>query len=405
MKVSDTNQTLPNLPVSGPPKTHLTDVSRYPKEFVLFTYFVLVLIFLAFTAFLARMYHKNVHVLAEGWFAKGESEFKAGNPADAIVDYRNALAYSPGNPIFQLHLAQALSVGGPNHVGEARSYLLNLLAESPGSGEINLYLARISKDSMSDALRYYNAAIYGYWENDPLVMRWDVRHELSEYLLSRGTIDQAQPEIIALAQEVPPGDLGRQKAAAALLLRVNLWRRALDEYDAILAAHKHDQDALAGAGIASFHIGQYPRAIAYFDQLPRERRDAADIASLLATTQNIQAENPFLPQLSDAERARRTLKALEVAESRLEACTGQAGTAAPSAPSSVSQLQQLRDQLKSRPQNWAEQSLAHDQSQVDAAMALVFQAESAAAAQCGEPQDPANHALLLIAQSENGKEQ
>lgn len=404
MSVGDTSHTVSNLPPPGSSKTDLTDVSRYPREFILFTYLALVLIFLAFTAFVARMYHKDVHVLADGWFAKGEAEFKAGNTNDAIVDYRNALAYSAGNPVFQLHLAQALSVAQPGHVAEARSYLLNLLAESPGSGEINLYLARISKDSMGDALRYYNGAIYGYWENDPVLMRWNVREELCEYLLDRGTIDQAQPEIIALAQEVPVGDLARQKQAASLLLRVNLWSRAFDQYRAILAVHRRDQDALAGAGIASFHIGQYPRAITYFDQLPRERRDAPDISSLLATTQDIQLESPFLPKLPDAERARRTLKALELAQARLEACAAQPPSPVP-ASAFGSQSQQLRDQFKSSSPNWTEKSLARDQSQIDAAMALVFQAENAAATQCGEPQDPANRALLLIGQSENGRGQ
>jgi tetratricopeptide (TPR) repeat protein len=406
MQVSDTNQNPQNVPVAGHANAKLMDVSRYPREFVLFSYFALVLIFLGFTALVARMYHKNVHVLADGWFARGESELRAGNPAGALIDYRNALAYSPGNPVFQLHLAQALSVAGPDHVSEARSYLLNLLVESPGSGEINLYLARTSKDSIRDAMRYYSSAIYGYWENDPVLMRWNVRRELCDYLLNRGTIDQAQPQIIALAQEVPTGDLALQKEAAALLLRVNLWDRALDEYRAILTAHKHDDDALAGAGIASFHLGEYARAIAYFDELPAERRNQTDISSLLATTQDIQLESPFLEKLSDAERASRTLKAIALAEGHLDACASRPGAGSVLAPNSpAAQLQQLRDQFKSSSPNWTERSLAHDQSQIDAAMALVFLAENAAAAQCGEPQDPANHALLLIGQSQNGGEQ
>jgi len=402
MKVSDTTQSLPNLPARDA-DTELTDTSGYPREFILFMCFALLLILLAFTAFVARMYHKDVHVLADGWFAKGESELKAGNAKDAVVDYRNALAYSPANSIFQLHLARALSIAGPDHMGEARSYLLGLLAQSPGNGEINLYLARISKDSMGDALRYYNGAIYGYWEHDPVVMRWSVRRELCDYLLSRGTIDQAQPEIIALAQDVPPGDLARQKDAASLLLRVSLWARALDQYGAVLAVHKRDSDALVGAGIAAFHIGQYTRAVTYFDQLSPERRNAPDVSSLLATTQDIQTESPFLAKLSGKERAIRTLKALALVQARLESCSAQPPVAPVLAVPSVTQLQQLRNELKSP--TWTERSLAGDQSQVDAAMALVFEAENAAASQCGEPQDPPNRALLLIGQSENGREQ
>jgi len=396
MNVSQPSQTLQS------PESIKADAaagSGYPREFVLFICFLLVLMLLAFTAFLARMYHKDIHVVADGWFSRGESEFKLGNPSEAIVDYRNALAYSPGNPIFQLHLAEALTVAGRRD--EARSYLLNLLTENPGSGQINLDLARNSLDSMPDSMRYYNGAIYGYWESDPMMMRWKVRRELCEYLLNRRAADQVEPEIIALAQEVPSNDVESQKVAAALLLRVNLWSRALEEYRAILAAHKSDQDALAGAGIASFHLGQYARATLYFDQLPRERREASDIARLLSTTQAIEAENPFFPRLSDADRARRITKALALAQGRLEDCMAQLTPVL----SGAAQLQPLLNQLRSRSPNWNERAFAHNQSQVDAAIALVFQAENAATAQCGEPQDSPNRALSLIGQSESAGEQ
>lgn len=410
MTVSETDQSYPSPSGTESPTPDPKRDSAYPLEFVLLGYFALVVVLLGITAFIARMYHKDVHVLADNWFAKGEAKFKSGDAAQAVIDYRNALVYSPGNAVFQLHLAQALSAV-PGRRDEARSYLLNLLTESPGSGEINLDLARIEKDSMRDALRYYNGAIYGVWEKDPAVMRWNVRRELCEYLLTRGTMDQAQPEIIALAQEVPPGDVAREKDAAALLLRVKLWSRAFDEYRAVLARNKHDEDALAGAGIAAFQMSEYARAIPYFNQLPPQRRAAADVSSFLSTARDIDAENPFVRELPSEQRVRRALAALAQAESRLQQCLRQTGgssnSAQPPAQSSAqaaAQLQKLYAAIQEATDKWNQKTLARDPSEVDALMQLVFQAENAAAQQCGEPQDAADRALLLIAQSQTGAE-
>ena len=179
------------------------DPRIYSREAVLLGCIVLLVLFVLVTAAFNRMYHKKIHVLADNWFAQGEASFQAGDIQSALIDYRNALVYSPGNTKFQFHLALALAAVGRGD--EGRTYLLNLLSESPGSGEVNLALARIAarKGATSEAIRYYHAAIYGEWENNPIGMRWQVRRELSEYLLDRGEAQQAVPEIIALSDDTP----------------------------------------------------------------------------------------------------------------------------------------------------------------------------------------------------------
>jgi Flp pilus assembly protein TadD len=374
----------------------------YPRAAVLLSCLVLLLVLLAFTAFISRMFHKKVHTLADDWFAEGESDFQKGEAAQAVVDYRNALVYSPGNPLFQLHLAQSLMLAG--RVNEAQSYLLSLLTVSPADGEINLDLARTAQNSMPDALRYYHGAIYGVWQRDPVVMRWNVRRELCEYLLARSTVAQAQPEIIALAQDVPAGDIDSQKVAAALLLRGRLWTRALDAYRAILAVHKHDEDALAGAGIAAFQLGQYSRALSYFGELSPQRQSDPDVSSLLAEARDVEAETPYARDLSSDERARRTLVAIARAESRLSQCSQQIDQPVVATPA-VTQLQEMHASVEAAQGKWTRPVLARDPAEIDAAMQWVFQAETAAARQCGDPQDAADRALLLIAQSQTGAEQ
>ena len=142
------------------------------RELVMLLCVLALVVMLALTALLSRLYHKKIHTLADAMFAQGETDEQAGQVNAALTDYRNALAYNPTNPLFQFHLAKALAAA--NRGEEARSYLLNLLSESPGSGEVNLELARIAAhvNSMADAMRYYQGAIYGEWSSDPMAMRW-----------------------------------------------------------------------------------------------------------------------------------------------------------------------------------------------------------------------------------------
>src|SRR5271156_3577471 len=170
------------------------------RELVLILCVLALVLLLALTALLSRMYHKKIHTLADAMFAEGDADEQAGRVNAALADYRNALAYNPANPMFQFHLAKALAAAGSGE--EARSYLLNLLSESPGSGEVNLELARIAahNSSMADAMRYYQGAIYGEWDRDPIGMRWQARRELCEFLLNRGEGKHAAPEVVS-----PPG--------------------------------------------------------------------------------------------------------------------------------------------------------------------------------------------------------
>src|SRR5271170_8072620 len=165
------------------------------RELVMLLCVLALVVMLALTALLSRLYHKKIHTLADAMFAQGEADEQAGRVNAALTDYRNALAYNPSNPLFQFHLAKALSAASRGE--EARSYLLNMLSESPGRGEVNLELARIAahNNSMADAMRYYQGAIYGEWDADPIGMRWQARRELCEFLLNRGAVKQAAPEV------------------------------------------------------------------------------------------------------------------------------------------------------------------------------------------------------------------
>jgi tetratricopeptide (TPR) repeat protein len=383
------NATSPNT-VSEEPARILS------REWVLILCVLALVLLLALTALLSRMYHKKIHTLADAMFAQGEADEQAGQVKAVLADYRNALAYNPGNPMFQFHLAKALAAAGRGE--EARSYLLNLLSESPGSGEVNLELARIAKNNNSivDAMRYYQGAIYGEWDSDPIAMRWQVRRELCEFLLSRGAVKQAAPEVIALEENTPAGDWARLKIVAQLLLRTQQWNRALEVDRALLAADANDAESLAGAAQCAFELGQYVTAMEYFDRLPPEWREAPDLADRYDMTRRIFAADPFLSGLSAAARVQRVSNALALAETRAENCARQTGQSLEQAPPRTG-LQRVYQQGKDLQQDWIPRYLERFPDRLDAAMAYVFSVENAAAA-CGEPQGD-DRALWLLDRS------
>jgi tetratricopeptide (TPR) repeat protein len=367
------------------------------RELVLLLCVLALVLMLALTALFSRLYHKKIHTLADAMFAQGEADEQAKNFNAALTDYRTALVYNPGNARFQFHLAKALAAAGRDE--EARSYLLNLLSESPGSGEINLELARIAAhiNSMADAMRYYQSAIYGEWDRDPIGMRWQARRELCEFLLNRGAVKQAAPEVIALAENTPADDPLRLKITGQLLLRTQQWSRAQELYQTLLAANRNDEQSLAGAAQAAFELGQYVTAMEYFDRLTRERREQPDLLNLYDMTGRVLAVDPFLSGLPPEVRSQRAANALSLAQTRAEACAPQTGRPLDQTPPQTD-LQRLYQQDKNLQQDWIQRNLQRFPDRLEAAMAFVFNVENAAALACGEPQGD-DRALWLLGRS------
>jgi predicted Zn-dependent protease len=176
---------------------------RYVQRRVLLLSLIPLALLFALTATLASTYHLREAGLVQEWTHAGDQDMSAGQPDKALEDFRNALAYDSENNAVQLRLAEALLAG--DRLPEARSYLLNLWDRSPGSGEINLDLARVSMHlgDQAQAIRYFRTAIYGVWEKDPAQQRRKARRELYDYLISQGRTSDAEAELAGLAADTP----------------------------------------------------------------------------------------------------------------------------------------------------------------------------------------------------------
>jgi tetratricopeptide (TPR) repeat protein len=357
-----------------------------------------ILVFLV-TGSLTRLYHIKEKSLAQYWFAQGERELTAGRASNALTAFRTALVYSPDDSNLQLHLAEALAAAG--RIEEARAYLLQLLEETPGSGKVNLELARIAarENNVPEAVRAFHNAIYGVWEERPLQNQLNARLELYKFL--RGRSPEADAELLELAANAPPEDGPLHAELGRMFFENKTYERAFAEYQRALGVNPRNEEALSGAGRAAFELGDYRNAEIYLARAHHEKRDDAELARMLETSRLVLANDPYGPGLPRAERARRAARAFEEAFARLKDCALERGENVNASPQTELQAAYARAEEIRR--EVTERKLLRSPDRMTDAMDLAFEMEQLSAQQCGEPQG-LDQALLLIGEMHRGAE-
>jgi len=274
--------------------------------------------FFAFTFSVNRLYTEKRRNLSAYWFQQGQEELEQGSPQTAIPRLRTALLYSHENSLHVFNLARALAAA--NRVPEARSYLLNLLEQEPGNGQVNLELARLAakENDANHARRYFNAAIYGAWEGDPLVKRQQARQELINFLIADDLKTQAHGELMSYTAEMPSTP-NAQLWVARTFTKLGDDRSALDFYVAASQTNRRDVTALLGAGWAAFRLGRYREALEYFKGAESLHEDPSTLQMIELVTSVIEL-NPFDSSISAAERRHRLMLAMGIADQRLKTC-------------------------------------------------------------------------------------
>lgn len=365
---------------------------REPASLVLLS--GLLIVFFTFVTGLSRIYFSQQQSLAVRWSSRGQADLSAHNYQPAVDELRAALRYSRDDHDYQLGLAEALI--GLGKTDEAETYLVNLWAEQPENGRVNLDLARVAaRDGQTQrAQRYYHNAIYANWPGDQEEEIRQARIELIEYLLRIKSNAQAESELISL-QVYLGDDTKDQSRLGDLFMQAGDNEHALAAYRMSLKAEPHDAVALAGAGNAAFALGRYSTALHYFEQrlslVPKDdqSRDKMAMAELVLKM------DPFRPQIPVAERDRAVVDDFAIAGDRLKSCTAAGGS-----PSSdpKKNLQQTWDDLK---RQVTLNGLRRNPDMVNATMATVFAIERQANAHCGGPSN-ADTALLLISKLNEG---
>jgi tetratricopeptide (TPR) repeat protein len=372
-----------------------------PRETVLLLCIPVLAVLFAITSLAAKIYHAKQRGLAAEWYHRGEANLKAGQPSRAIEDFGKAMFYSRANALYQLRLAQAMLAA--NQVVEARPYLLQLWERTPGSGTVNLELARVAMrtGAVSEAIRYYQNAVYGVWEKDPEEQRRRVRLELCEYLLGQGLRNDAQAVLIALAADLPK-DAQLYARVGTLFLKAEDWSRALDTFRQALRLDQRQQTAQAGAGEAAFQMANYREARRYLERAVRLNPQDAAAAQRLEITNLILSLDPLERGLSSRESARRVAHAYQQTVERLRTCAAKSGQAL-EGQQPMTDLQTAYARATEMRPEVHQAFLRRNSDLLMRTMELVFEIEELTARKCGHPED-VDLALLLIARKYGGAE-
>jgi tetratricopeptide (TPR) repeat protein len=329
-------------------------------------------------------------------YEAGLAQLQSAHSENALDDFRAALSYDRDNAEYQLSLARALRDTG--RLDESEAYLLHLWSAAPQDSTINLALARLAarRHSIDDAIRYYHSAIYGFWPNTPDENRLRTRFELIEFLLQQNAFPQAQGELMALAQVVPP-DTTQHLIAADLFLRAHDDANALAQYEAALKIEPKNAAALAGAGAVAFQMGQYGSAQSFLQKALDADPQNAQARDHLKTTDLVLATDPFLRRISDAERNRRVIAAFNHAGDRLKSCAeaNHLDLSAASTSNPGNDLTALWSRWQSARPQLHQLNSPSNVDLPDTLMDIVFQIERQTSQMCGPPAG-VDLALLLL---------
>jgi tetratricopeptide (TPR) repeat protein len=212
-----------------------------------------------------------------------------------------------------------------------------------------------------------------------------------------------------------------------MMLEAGANNRALEQFQKALELDRRNHEALVGAGLSSFALGDDRAVVRYLGQASREKPQAGQTGTLdprasrdLSVATADLSLDAFVPGLTTPERARRSEQSYEVAKVRLEDCAKSLSVwlpkpiAAPSRsspPSSTppANLNPAPDDMLSaytealKMQNSArEAELTRNPELIDSLTKLVIELESVATARCGPPLEVEDEALARIAQRAGG---
>ena len=252
---------------------------------------------------------------AAEWFRRGQVAMQSGDVDAAIDALRRATVRDRDDKRYILALAQAL-VLKKDHDG-ARSVLMTLREAEPEDREVNLQLARLAaaRQDVTEALRFYHNALYAPWPNEMVDARRAVRLELARFLLGHHQTGRALSELLALTADMPD-EIALHLQVAQLFADAGDETHAVEQFTLALRQDPGNRQAIAGAGLAAFRLGDYAAARSYLRRLP----DADDVRATREVAELVLSRDPLTARLGSAERRQRLVADISDVHQRIQAC-------------------------------------------------------------------------------------
>jgi tetratricopeptide (TPR) repeat protein len=271
--------------------------------------------------FLARTERQENRAEANRLAAAGRALIDKGTPADAVAQFKGAIAIERENRAYWLELGQAQLDAG--ELTDAETSLTELLRRDSTAGAANLALARvlIKEGRITDAVSAYHSAVYGHWDKDAEANRLAVRFELVNVLAQQGSKEELLAELLPLL-DMSPDDLSVRKRMGHLFLVAASPVRAGEIFRDILKQHPQDADAYAGLGESEFARGNYQTARADFRVASNLRPEDEGIRGRLELCSAVLALDPMQRGLGPQERYQRSFRMLELVTGAIGRCGG-----------------------------------------------------------------------------------
>jgi len=300
----------------------------FQDTIALLTLLLIALVLSGLTYLLHRSFEDHRIELAQRWRLRGEQDLQKGQSQAAIIALRAALSYIPDlatERTTEIELAEALAQAGRTQ--EAVAYFNTLRDQEPGSGIVNLQLARLAvrQNQPALAIGYYQTALDGTWEGDGYERRRDVRLEMAKYLIQVHQYSRARTELLISAGNAPDNpDLKLE--IAGLLEQCQSPADALEIYRSLAQRRDAPWAALAGAGRTAYVLGEFALAHEYLDRATdasafrqQPQADQTAVLNMQKTAQQLLALYPA-NDLSIRERAARVLEDVTIARARFQNC-------------------------------------------------------------------------------------
>jgi tetratricopeptide (TPR) repeat protein len=335
---------------------------------------------------------------AERWHDRGLQALHAGDATAAVADFQTAILHNRDNSDYLLDLARALAAAGKE--SQARAYLLGLWQDQPGSGELNLQLARIAarQHNVPEAQQFFHGAIFGVWQSDPIANRIAARRELINFLLAERKESQALSELVALSATVQQ-DAPLETEVGELFLRDGQPNLALKSFQEALDHAPRNATAAAAAGKTAFDLGQFTLARNFLERAVRLNPADYASASLLRSASTIEAVTPFDSGLRYSDLQKHVLHDFHIVGARLRSC----------AQAKDLDLSAGQSQLAADAQHWSvlrrkmtPAGLRADPDLMETTANLELDIEQQTSIVCGEPSGE-DLALLTIARKRAAK--
>lgn len=352
-----------------------------------------------FTKMMATRERQMESRIARDWYERGQQSMASGKNETAIADFRSAFASALNNQEYALTLADALATA--SHDAEAEQLLRRLRESDPENAEINTDLARLlaKHGEISDAVRYYQNALYGRWAGSQIdVRRRHLRVELVGFLITHGERNLASSELLILQTELPKQSSSWTEVAK-LSLETGDLQQALKDYREAVQLDSRNIEALTGAGKVSFQLRDYASARQYLKGAMELDWQSSEVHQLLSLTESVLNDDPLAPDLAPAERQRRLVLDFQRSQQDLENCLDKN-----SGGNSATGLQALKTEALAVQSKLSRKHHPPDSDTIAAGTSLVFSMEKAASDACGEP-SISDQALVLIGLLHNGGRQ